>query len=228
MTEVLDTKENNRPLGSYLILCGSYANLVSSSAFMTATVGNPMVSDLALTILKVDFGFATWSLGAVMPALCLISILPLFFLVSYKPDYNPTAIVECAKRDLVDLGPISKNEIALSAVLLGCLGFWVTGKWTGIPGTFVAFTALFILIALGVMEWKDVSENAKAWDSFFWLAIMIMLAGQITKSGLAAIMGDACSKVITSMNVSPVLAAVLLGIMYFFSMYLFSSITGKF
>lgn len=44
------------------------------------------------------------------------------------------------------------------------------------------------------MEWKDVTGNAAAWDAFFWLAGMMVLAEQITEYGVAQVVGEVSRK----------------------------------
>lgn len=144
----------------------------------------------------------------------------------FRPPNNLSDIQQKIGLKLENLGMISKKEVYLSCVLLFCLVFWVFGSALEIPATFVAMFSLFVLITIKVIEWNDVLKNSKAWDSYFWLALMIKISQQISDSGLATQFGDLCASTIMAMKFSGTGAAFLLSIMYFLTMYLFSSITA--
>jgi DASS family divalent anion:Na+ symporter len=121
---------------------------------------------------------------------------------------------------------ISKQEVQLLCVLMFCFVFWIFGSSLEIPVTFVAMVSLFVLITLKIMDWSHVLKNHKAWDSFFWLALMIKISQQISDSGVAKRFGDFCASAIMMMNLSGFGASFLLGMVYFITMYFFSSITA--
>jgi DASS family divalent anion:Na+ symporter len=50
-------------LNGFIVMCASSANLVSSSFFMTGTIGNPLITAIAKESFGIDFGFFTWLVG---------------------------------------------------------------------------------------------------------------------------------------------------------------------
>lgn len=54
---------------------------------------------------------------------------------------------------------MSWKEYETAALLITCIGFWMTTKWTQVPETFVVLVAIILLISLGVIKWDDVAKN---------------------------------------------------------------------
>ncbi|KAJ3289938.1 hypothetical protein HDU76_007454, partial [Blyttiomyces sp. JEL0837] len=225
LNRVLGSSPTTSPsIGRFLILCGLHANLVVSSLFLTATVANPVISDNALEILGVDFDFAQWSLGALIPGLCLILIQPVLFswLLGANKDYDNLEVMRNVEEDLVGMGNVTLKEGKLVVVLLGCLTLWMGDV---MPEALVAFCGLAALLCLQVLRWEDVVANSSAWDSFFWLSGMVLMAEQLSALKVTDWLGDFCSDVFENFE-DPMAAAVGLAVTYFFSMYMFSSLTG--
>lgn len=82
-------------IGRFLIICASHANFLSSSVYMTGTIGNPVVAAYAAKVFVVDFGYLRWTAGAIVPALvCLILLVPLFSVLSGVCDVRGRKLVE--------------------------------------------------------------------------------------------------------------------------------------
>jgi DASS family divalent anion:Na+ symporter len=220
------TPSENQKVGQFLILCGSHANLLISSLFITGAAPNPIVVGTALKILNIQITFSSWTLGAIVPVVTCLILLPLFFHSIYKPEYDGRVVCEEAEKQLLVLGPMSSNEIKLCIVLGISLILWITGDYTEIPETFVAFLAMVALLILNVLSWTEISSNAIAWDTFYWLSGMLVLAEQLSKLGVSAYIGSHVALLITNITLDTLFATILLSFFYFISMILFSSITG--
>ena len=81
-----------RRAGEYLVLVGAHANLIAAAMFLTGMAGNVVVPRAALEVLKVDFGWATWALGSVVPGLVGMALLPLFIFRLAPPIAKPVQI----------------------------------------------------------------------------------------------------------------------------------------
>lgn len=174
----------------------------------------------------VDWVIQIFKYRNIVPGTVLFLILPYFYFVMFRPENNLSDIQEKIRLKIESLGRITKREVYLSCVLLFGLVFWVFGAALEIPATFVAMFSLFVLITIKVIDWNDVINNSKAWDSYFWLALMIKISQQISDSGIAAGFGDFCASTIMAIQLSGTGASFLLAIIYFLTMYLFSSITA--
>jgi len=58
-----DEELKDDSLNGFIVMCASVSNLVSSSFFMTGTVGNPLISAIAKESFGIDFGFFPWLFG---------------------------------------------------------------------------------------------------------------------------------------------------------------------
>ncbi|KAI8854785.1 Sodium/sulfate symporter [Chytridium lagenaria] len=123
------------------------------------------------------------------------------------------------------MGRPSLKEYQVMGVLGVCLVLWMLIDDLGIPEAFVSLCGVAALLFMETISWDEVVRNDKAWDSFFWLSGMILMAEQLSFAGVTHWFGNLCAELLSSVE-SPVLAAVLLALLYFISMYFFSSLTG--
>lgn len=128
--------------------------------------------------------------------------------------------------DLCVMGSMRQQEYILIAILFGCFSLWITKSWTGFDTTLVAFTAIVVMLLTGVLTWEQVVTNYKAWETFFWLGLLIMMANQLSSLGVAKMLGESVGKLIEQMGAGPTGSAMILSLIYFYMMYIFSSLTG--
>lgn len=211
-------------VGGFLTMVAAIANLLSSSLFVTGMAGNPIVSTKAESIFGIDFGFAEWVIGASVPALLLVSLLPPLMHILFRPRVNFAQLTHEIQRQHRSMGSVTTGEIKLCCTLLGCLVLWVGTPYFGIHATVVAYMAIIALTILDVLSWSDIVKNYKAWDTFFWLASFIVLAEQLTALGVTDWIGNSLSHSLH--DASPLASTLALAMVYFFSMYMFSSISS--
>ena len=226
ITSLKSSPSSNSSMGKYLILCGAHANLLISSFFITAAAPNPIVVAMAETILGIKVTFTTWTLGAIVPGIICMLILPIAFYKLYEYEYDGESVVEESEKQLVEIGSLTFQELKLVIILGVSLSLWVTGDYTNIPESFVAFMALLTLVFSQTLSWNDVLSNTKAWDTFFWLSGMLVMAEQLSKLGISAYIGLHAASATTYLTNTPIISLLLLNLFYFTSMVLFSSITG--
>ncbi|KAJ2385309.1 hypothetical protein H4S02_004395 [Coemansia sp. RSA 2611] len=212
------------PVGGFLSLVAASANLISSSLFVTGMAGNPIVASKAASIFGIEFGFSEWVLGASVPILLLMFLLPPIVHILLRPKLDFGNLTHAIRSQHASLGEVSDNEYRLCATLLACLVLWVGTPYFGIDATVVAYMAIVVLVLLNVLTWNDVVKNHKAWDTFFWLASFIVLAEQLTALGVTDWIGNSLSRSLHDM--SPLFSTIALSLVYFFSMYMFSSISS--
>ncbi|KAJ3028037.1 hypothetical protein HDV00_010691 [Rhizophlyctis rosea] len=167
MSHVLNSTPTQNPaIGQFLILCGAHSNLLISSLFPTATVANPLIAETAETLFHIDFDYITWVAGAAVPGVISVCVLVPFFRWVCGARYDGVGVRRRAEEELKGLGGLSRREGQLLGVLVGCLGGWMSGGYTGVPETFVGFVGLVALLMMGTMTWEDVIRNHKGglWD----------------------------------------------------------------
>lgn len=97
-------------------------------------------------------------------------------------------------------------------------------KKIGIDATSAAIFGLTILLISGVLQWEDIITEKRAWNTFMWMAVLIMLSDQLAKMGITGWFGDKLQRFVADFNWVTVFILVSLG--YFYAHYFFASMTA--
>src|SRR4030095_1369844 len=62
--------------GSYLATGGPHACCISGAMFLPGMAANALVSRAAADVFAIDFGWTRWALGAIVPGLVALAVLP--------------------------------------------------------------------------------------------------------------------------------------------------------
>ena len=211
--------------GRYLVLIGSHANLITASMFLTAMAANPLVAEMAKIHLDVDFTWGRWALGAIVPGLVGLALLPLLIHRLARPTISDArAAQEKARSELDEMGPWTRGQKIMAAVFVLLLVLWSTKFVHGMGSALVAWIGVCVLLLTGTESWDEVTGNAKAWDTLIWLGGLVTMATALKDKGVidwfANIMSDQVS------GLPGVLVVLVLGLVYFYSMYGFSMFTA--
>ena len=90
--------------------------------------------------------------------------------------------------------------------------------------TLAALLGLALLLLLKVLDWKDVTGEANAWDTFIWFSTLIMLATSLSTLGFTPWFSEQIVELVGGLNW--VVAFVILFLIYFYSHYFFASNTA--
>lgn len=211
--------------GRYLSLVGSHANLIAASMFMTGMAANPLVSSAAKEVFDIDFGWGTWLLGSIIPGLLSLLLLPqIIFWLSPPTLSDGRAAQSSAVKQLEARGPLSRSEKVMMFVLLAMLLLWSTSFYHGLPTTLVAWMGVAALLLTGTQSWDDIIQNDKAWDTLFWLGGLLTMASMLSDYGFIQWFVDNAKSWVG--NISGLSIIIILGLIYFYSMYAFSMLSG--
>lgn len=213
-----------RRLGSYLIKLLFQVNVITSAMFVTATAGNPLIiSIVAGHGIQLDWG--TWALACSVPGIANLILLPLLLYIIFPPEIKSTPQAPAfAKEKLKQLGPMSMNEIIMTFVFIFLLSLWIVGDNYGINATTAGLTGLFLLLVFGVLSWDDIVKEQNAWDTFIWMAVLIMLSQKLSDMGVTDWFGGYVKIMVTGKSWYLVLAIIFL--LYYYSHYMFASMTA--
>ena len=219
-----DSSESH-PSSRYLSLVAAHANLIAASTFMTGMAGNPLIGQYASEIFGIPFSWGTWLLGSIIPALVSMATLPIIlgWLVPSEHD-DVSAASRMARSQLAERGPMSTTEKIMLYVLLGMLCLWGTQFIHGLSTTFIAWLGVAILLLLEAQTWKEVIENSKAWETLFWLGGLLTMASLLVDYGFINWFVQ-LAKIWTT-SISGFWLVIVLGLIYFYSMYAFSMLSG--
>jgi DASS family divalent anion:Na+ symporter len=211
-------------MGSYLAITMFHGTVITSTMFITAMAANPIIVRLAAGS-GIDITWALWAQAAIVPGLFSLAVLPLitYWLAPPTLRYVSGASAHAAEQ-LAQMGPLRLSEGLMLFAFVLLLVLWIFGKQLGLDATQAAFIGLAFLLVSGVLTWRDLIAEELAWDIMIWLSVLITLAAQLVDLG---VIGWLSTYVVTLVdNASWPLALIVLGLIYYYSHYLFAGITA--
>ena len=220
-----EPKNTSEIAGEYLHLVGAHANLITAAMFLTGMAANPIISRAALDVYGIEFDWSTWALGSIIPGLIGLIGLPIFLKYFSKPTIGSIENVRAdIKLSIKELGPWSFREMAMVLILLLMLILWTTKSYHTMGTTTVALFGLVMLLILNITTWNQLVKNYKAWDTLIWLGGLLTMATGLKNNGFILWISESMNS--TLVGVEPFTLLVLLAMIYFYSMYVFSMLTA--
>jgi DASS family divalent anion:Na+ symporter len=184
-----------------------------------------LIAGFARDAIGIQPTYGTWLIGAIVPGLISLTLVPLLFYRLYPPEvkYTPAAAT-VARRELDALGPFSRNEFIMLAVFALVLGLWMTSRLHGIDSAVVALIGVCALLLTGVLDWTDLTTERAAWDVFFWYGGLVQLARLLGETGITRVFAEWTGGFIAGWEWWAALGVILL--VYFYAHYGFASITA--
>jgi L-tartrate/succinate antiporter len=222
-----DSRPNDlsaRKVGGYLMWTTFATCSVTSSLFMTACAPNLLAVEFIHKIVGVDITWQRWFIGAAPFALPLLFALPVLVYLLYPPQIRQSAQVPAwAASELGKMGPLSRNEIVLSVLMLFAITLWIFGgKY--LEAAMVALVVIGLMLVLRVMSWSDMLHHSTAWSTLILLATLVTLADGLLATGFIAWFAGRVT--LHMVGLSPTSAVFALVTVYFLSHYLFASLTA--
>ncbi len=214
-----------RRIGSYLMVTQFQCNCITSAMFMTAMAANPLVAVLAKQTLNIDISWGLWALGASVPGLVALIVMPYFLFKIYPPElkHTPEAKV-LATRELEKRGPMTKEEKLVLVVFISALFLWATSGFTKLNATLVAMMGVCFMLITDVLTWKDILDDKGPWDTLMWMGGLVGMASFLNKLGFIPWFAKTVAASITGVAWIPALGILL--IVYMYSHYGFASLTA--
>ncbi|WP_084306423.1 anion permease [Phytopseudomonas flavescens] len=222
-----DSRPNDpsaRRIGSYLMWVAIASTCVTSSLFMTALAPNLLASALIEKTAGIHISWGQWFIAAAPVGLLLLAVLPLLAYWLYPPQIKSNAEVPAwAARELAVLGPLSRNEKILLALVAAALGLWIFGSaW--FDAALVGILVIVLMLLTRVITWDDALGNKAAWNTFAWFATLVALADGLTRVGFVPWFGQFVAAHLGGFT--PTTAMVLLVVVFYLAHYLFASSTA--
>ena len=213
-----------RKIGGYLMWTSFASCTLTSSLFMTGLAPNLLAVEFIGKIVNVHITWQQWFMAAAPFTLPLLFALPVFVYFFYPPQTtHGTQVPVWAADELAKMGPLSRREAILGVLVLLAIALWIFGA-----GVMEAATAALLVIALmlitGIIDWESMARNRAAWTTLTLLATLVTLAGGLAKTGFIHWFANTVAGHLVGL--SPMAAVVSLVCIYFFSHYLFASLTA--
>jgi L-tartrate/succinate antiporter len=200
------------------------AGCVTSSLFMTACAPNFLAIEFIEKIVHIRISYLDWMKASLPFALPLLLVLPLLAYVLYPPEVKRNSEVTAwAANELRRMGGITVREIILAVLVTGAIVCWVVGG-SFVDATLTALVAIALMLVCGVVTWDDMAKNHAAWTTLMLLATLVTLADGLSRCGFVKWFAEFIAAHVGGF--SPTLILVLLVAVYFFSHYMFASLTA--
>ncbi|WP_228550552.1 DASS family sodium-coupled anion symporter [Endozoicomonas sp. OPT23] len=212
-------------MGTFLTLTVFHANAISSGMFLTAMAGNPLVVKLAGDQ-GVDISWGTWALGAIVPSLVCLLLMPLLLAKIAPPSIRETPkAVTMAANKLTELGSLKRDEWIMGATFVALLVLWVSGRYIGVSPTLVAMVGVCVLLLSGVLNWDEVKGNKGAWDTMIWFGAFVTMAHYLSEFGVVSALSQNISPWFQGLPSWLGVSAVI--VVYYFAHYFFAATTAQ-
>lgn len=221
LAEVFTGKSHDPKMGAFLSLVAFQGSAITSSMFLTAMAGNPLIVQIAKGQ-GIDISWGGWALAALVPGVCSLILVPyaLFRMISPTIRKTPHA-KEMAIEKLSAMGKMKKQEWIMLGTFLLLLFLWIIGPFIGFKATNAAILGVSILLLSGVLSWKDLVEESGAWNTFIWFATLVTLSSFLNKFGLMTWFSNWVVHYVSDFDWK--LGFFFLSLIYFYAHYFFAS-----
>lgn len=215
---------SSRRIGGYLMWMMVISTSLSSSMFITGAAPNILGVEFVSKIAGVHIGWMQWFLAFLPVGLILLIVAPWLSYVLYKPGVTKSnEVAVWAGSALKELGGLTKKELMLIVLVLFSLCLWVFGG-SFIDATAVGLLAVALMLILHVVAWKDITKYSSAWNTLVNLATLVVMANGLTRSGFIKWFADTMSHHLSGFSPSATVVALVL--VFYFSHYLFASLSA--
>jgi divalent anion:Na+ symporter, DASS family len=214
-----------RRLGAFLMFVVYQCDVVACAMFLTGQASNVLIARFATEVGRVEMSYGRWMLGAIVPGVVSLLVLPLVLFRLFPPEVTHTpAAREMASAELDQMGPMRRDERIMLAVFALITGLWMTTAFHHINYTVVALLGVGMLLVTRVLDFDDIVGERLAWGTFLWYGGLVRMAEALGESGLTQRFAQASASVTVGWTWWAALAALLL--VYFYAHYAFASITA--
>ncbi len=214
-----------RRLGAFLMPLLYQADVIICAMFLTGQASNLLIAKFAREAAGVELTYTRWLLGAIVPGLVSLVVVPLLLYKINPPEIKHTPrAAEFAAEELKRMGRLRLPEALMMVVFLLVAALWMTTGWHGLNYAVVALVGICVLLLTGVLDWEDVVSERGAWDVFIWYGGLVRMAEALGETGLTKMFAAASANVTAGWLWWAALGLLLL--IYFYAHYGFASITA--
>ncbi len=214
-------KGTENKIGAFLVQCIFQCNAITCAMFLTSMAGNPLAANFAKEQ-GVEITWGGWALAAIVPGAICLFLIPLVMYYVFPPELKKTPEMRAlAKKNLAEMGSMSKPEWMVGITFIGMVTLWVLGPTLGMHSTVTALLGLVFLLITRTITWDAVLGEKEAWHTITWFAVLVMMAAQLNKLGFIQWFGDWVSHSLSGFGWVTTIAILLL--VYYYSHYLMAS-----
>jgi L-tartrate/succinate antiporter len=220
----LPNDPSSRRIGGYLMWTALASTCVTSSMFLTALAPNLLAQELVTKTVHVTIPWITWFLAFLPVGLILLATTPALAYWLYPPEVKKSPEVpEWARKELAELGPLSRKEVVLLGLVLLALGLWIFGADIIDPTT-AALLVVGLLVITRTIKWIDVLADKPAFNTLIWFGTLVPLAGGLAQVGVVTWLAERIGPTLAAAPMVEGFAGLI--VMFFLLHYLFASVTA--
>lgn len=223
-----------RRLGAYLMVLLYQCDVIICAMFLTGQASNVLIAKFAQQVTGITLTYSRWALGAIVPGLISLIVVPLLLYRIFPPEIKRTpAASEYADAELRRIGPMRWPEKIMLMVFGLVATLWIVGDklatMTGgrvgaIHYAVVALIGICVLLLSNVLDWEDVVSERGAWDVFIWYGGLVRMAEALGETGITKRFAETAAGLTSGWTWWAALGVLLL--IYFYAHYAFASITA--
>ena len=222
-----DSKPNDpssRRIGSYIMWVAVASVSVTSSLFLTGFAPNLLAIELVRKTANIEFDWMTWFVAFAPVGIPLLLAVPLLSYWLYPPQIKRSEeAAQWAARELDEMGSMSAREMTVAVLVMIALALWIFGARYVNPTT-VALIVVAMMLITRVFTWDDMLKYPAAWNTLAWFATLVALADGLNRVGFVKWFAESIAGQLA--GVSPTAAMLVLIALFFFSHYMFASVTA--
>jgi citrate:succinate antiporter/L-tartrate/succinate antiporter len=203
--------------------------------FVTALAPNAAALALVKQTAGLDVTWTLWLAGSWPIGVLLVATVPLLVYVIYPPEIRTSREVPAwAAQELRGMGTMKRQETAMAVLVVLAVLLWIVGSNRDIALPFlgsqfidptgVVLLANALMLVAGVVTWDDILAHKAAWNVLVWFATLVALADGLGRVGFVAWVARGFAARLA--GVPPLAAMALLVAFFFFSHYMFASLTA--
>ncbi|MBA3767569.1 MAG: DASS family sodium-coupled anion symporter [Acidobacteria bacterium] len=223
-----------RRLGAFLMVLLYQCDVIVCAMFLTGQASNVLIAKFALQVTGIELTYSRWAIGAIVPGLISLLVVPLLLYRLFPPEIKQTpAAAEFAAEELRRIGPMRWPEKIMLMVFGLVATLWIVGdKLPGMTSgrvgaihyAAVALVGICVLLLSGVLDWEDVVSERGAWDVFIWYGGLVRMAEALGETGITKRFAETAAGFTAGWTWWAALGGLLL--LYFYAHYAFASITA--
>lgn len=148
---------------------------VTGPAFLSSSFMCYTIKGLLPASVQAQLTWTTWAINALPWTIVMLVLGYIAIQLLYRPENETRVEAGYAKQQLEALGPMTRDEKIVLAVLLLCLSLWMTEKLHGILAANIALGAICILMGLGVFG-RNEFKTLIPWDAAIFVGCIINIA----------------------------------------------------
>ncbi len=212
-------------LGAFLMPLIYQCDVIVCAMFLTGQASNVLIAKFAKDVTGIELTYTQWALGAIVPGLVSLALIPLLIYKIFPPEIKRTpGAARLASDELKRMGGMSRPEKLMLMVFLFVAGMWLTTAFHGINYAVIAVAGICVLLVTGVLEWEDVVSERAAWDVYIWYGGLVRMAEALGETGITNRFADSAASFTVGWAWWAALGVLVL--IYFYAHYGFASITA--